>query len=92
MGQIEVENADVLNGLCTECFCEETGQEYDSPFGEYFTGVSKGLDLARDWRPSQDGFQFRYYGSEGIINSSLNKLLKLGLQKIANVGYKTIHA
>ena len=52
MGQIEVDNADMLNGLCTECFCEETGQEYDSPFGEYFTGVSKGLDLARDWRPS----------------------------------------
>ena len=52
MGQIEVDNADMLNGLCTECFCEETGQEYDSPFGECFTGVSKGLNLARDWRPS----------------------------------------
>jgi len=52
MGDIEVDNADVLDGLCIPCFCEEIGQEYDSPFGECFTGVSKGLDLARDWRPS----------------------------------------
>ena len=48
IGQIEVDNADVLNGLCTECFCEETGQEYDSPFGVCLGTESFG----RDWRPS----------------------------------------
>ena len=48
MGDSEVDYADVLNGLCTKCFCEETGQEYDSPFGERLGTESFG----RDWRPS----------------------------------------
>jgi hypothetical protein len=52
VGTDEEDNADILDGLCTKCFCEETEQEYKSPFGEYLTGISKGLDLARDWRPS----------------------------------------
>ena len=52
VGNNEEDNADILDGLCTKCFCEETEQEYDSPFGECFTGYVKGLDLARDWRPS----------------------------------------
>ena len=32
IGSTEVDNADVLNGFCTKCFCEETDQKYDSPF------------------------------------------------------------
>ena len=32
VGSNEEDNADVLDGLCTKCFCEETEQEYDSPF------------------------------------------------------------
>ena len=52
VGSNEEDNADILDGLCTKCFCEETGQEHDSPFGECFTGMTKGVDLARDWKPS----------------------------------------
>ena len=34
VGSDEEDNADILDGLCTECFCEETDQKYESLFGE----------------------------------------------------------
>ena len=48
VGSNEADNADILDGLCTECFCEETDQKYKSPFGERLGTESFG----RDWRPS----------------------------------------
>ena len=48
VGSNEADNADILDGLCTECFCEETDQKYKSPFGEFLgTGY-----FGRDWRSS----------------------------------------